>query len=217
MKFTTVLFDLDGVITDTAEYHYVAWKKLADSIGIEIDREFNETLKGISRDESLERILVKGNQENKYTAEGKAKLAKEKNDFYLTLLEELTPKDVLENITETLQFIKENEMKTVVASASKNAPLILDKLGLTEYFDIIVDPTSVKAGKPAPDIFLEGAKILDVDPAKCIGVEDSEAGVVAINDAKMYSIGIGSVDNLSHANIVINNTGTLRDTIAGLL
>lgn len=217
MKFTTVLFDLDGVITDTAEYHYVAWKKLADSIGIEIDREFNETLKGISRDESLERILVKGNQENKYTAEGKAKLAKEKNDFYLTLLEELTPKDVLENITETLQFIKENGMNTVVASASKNAPLILDKLGLTEYFDIIVDPTSVKAGKPAPDIFLEGAKILDVDPAKCIGVEDSEAGVVAINDAKMYSIGIGSVDNLSHANIVINNTGTLRDTIAGLL
>lgn len=217
MKFKGVIFDLDGVITDTAEYHYIAWKDLAIKIGIEIDREFNETLKGISRGESLERILIKGKKEKTYTQDEKDELAKRKNDYYLTLLEELTPNDVLENIVETLQYLKEKDMKIALASASKNAPLILDKLELTNYFDIIVDPTSVKAGKPAPDIFLEGARLIGLDPKDCIGVEDSEAGVVSINDSNMFSIGIGSVENLGHANTVIPSTSTLKNTIEGLL
>lgn len=217
MKFKGVIFDLDGVITDTAEYHYIAWKDLASKIGIEIDREFNETLKGISRGESLEKILIKGNKENDYTQEEKDKLAKSKNDYYLTLLERLTPNNVLENISETLQYLKDNNIKIALASASKNAPLILDKLELTNYFDVIVDPASVKAGKPAPDIFLEGARLIGLNARECIGVEDSEAGVVSINDSNMFSIGIGSIENLGHANAVIPSTSTLKNTIEELL
>lgn len=217
MKFKGVIFDLDGVITDTAEYHYIAWKDLASKIGIEIDREFNETLKGISRGESLEKILIKGNKENDYTQEEKDKLAKSKNDYYLTLLEKLTPNDVLENISETLQYLKDNNIKIALASASKNAPLILDKLELTNYFDVIVDPASVKEGKPAPDIFLEGARLIGLDSRECIGVEDSEAGVISINDSNMLSIGIGSIENLGHANTVIPSTSTLKNTIEELL
>lgn len=217
MKFKGVIFDLDGVITDTAEYHYVAWKDLANKIGIEIDEEFNETLKGISRGESLEKILLKGNKQNDFTQEEKDELAKSKNDYYLTLLEKLTPNDVMENILETLTYLKEKNLKVALASASKNAPLILEKLELSSFFDVIVDPTSVKAGKPAPDIFLEGARLVGLDSSECIGVEDSESGVTSINDSNMLSIGIGSENNLQHANLVIPSTRTLKDTIVSLM
>ncbi|WP_042273269.1 beta-phosphoglucomutase [[Clostridium] dakarense] len=217
MNFKGVIFDLDGVITDTAEYHYIAWKDLANKIGIEIDEEFNETLKGISRGESLERILVKGNKENYFTQDEKDELAKSKNDYYLTLLEKLTPDDVMENILETLKHLKENNIKIALASASKNAPLILDKLELSSFFDVIVDPTSVKVGKPAPDIFLEGARLIGLNSSECIGVEDSEAGVTSINDSNMLSIGIGSETNLQHANVVIPSTKILKDTISNLM
>jgi len=212
-----VIFDLDGVITDTAEFHYIGWKYLADKLGIEIDREFNETLKGISRIESLEKILIKGNKQNDFTDLEKQELAKDKNDYYLTLLEKLTPKDILENIKETLIYLKEEGIKTAIASASKNAPLILDKLEVTNYFEIVVNPESVEKGKPAPDIFLEAARLLGVNPTECIGVEDSEAGVVSINDANMYSVGIGSIDNLNHANIVINDTSSLKETLEKII
>lgn len=217
MKFKGVIFDLDGVITDTAEYHYIAWKELANKIGIEIDIEFNETLKGISRSESLERILVKGNKQNDYSESQKHELANFKNDYYLTLLQKLTPKDVMENIVETLKYLKEKNIKIALASASKNAPLILDKLKLKDYFEVIVDPSSVEKGKPAPDIFLEGARLIDIHPNDCIGVEDSEAGVVAINNSNMLSIGIGNEKNLNHANVVIPTTQTLQKTIENLM
>ncbi|RDY28535.1 beta-phosphoglucomutase [Romboutsia weinsteinii] len=217
MKFKGVIFDLDGVVTDTAEYHFIAWKDLADRIGIDIDIEFNETLKGISRGESLERILVKGNKQNDYTQEEKDKLLKIKNDYYLTLLEKLTPKDVMDNIHDTLEYLKENNFKVALASASKNAPLIINKLELNEFFDIIVDPTSVKAGKPSPDIFIEGARLIGLEVNECLGVEDSEAGVTSINDANMYSIGIGSELNLKHANIVIPSTSALKNTIISVV
>ncbi|MCC0782479.1 beta-phosphoglucomutase [Clostridioides sp. ES-S-0108-01] len=213
MKIKGVIFDLDGVITDTAEYHYIAWKDLANKIGIDIGREFNETLKGISRGESLERILEKGNKAEFYTNEQKEELAKYKNDYYLTLLERLTPNDIMDNIEETLLYLKENDIKIALASASKNAPLILEKLQLREYFEVIVDPASVKTGKPSPDIFLEGAKLMNLNPKECIGVEDSEAGVIAINDSNMLSIGIGSEENLGHAKIIIPNTSRLKETI----
>lgn len=212
-----VIFDLDGVIADTAVFHYKAWKRMAESIGIEIDEEFNETLKGISRGESLERILEKENKQNDFTQEEKDKLAHDKNEYYVSLLEELSPSDALQNINETLKFIKNKGMKTAIASASKNAPFILEKLELTKYFDVIVDPTSVAKGKPAPDIFLKGAELLSLSTDECIGVEDAEAGVCAINDANMYSVGIGDKINLGHANVVIENTQSLQDTIASLI
>lgn len=217
MKFKGIIFDLDGVITDTAEYHYIAWKDLAKKLDIEIDREFNETLKGISRSESLEKILINGDKEKKYTEKEKEELADSKNDYYLTLLEKLTPNDVMENIVETLKYLKENNIKVALASASKNAPLILDKLELRDYFEVIVDPSSVKQGKPAPDIFLEGARLIGLNPNDCIGVEDSEAGVIAINDSNMLSIGIGSEENLNHADVVIPSTKILKGTIENLM
>lgn len=212
-----VIFDLDGVIADTAVFHYKAWKRMAESIGIEIDEEFNETLKGISRGESLERILAKENKQGDFTQEEKDKLAHDKNEYYVSLLEELKPSDALPNVSETLKFIKKRGMKTAIASASKNAPFILEKLELTEYFDVIVDPTSVAKGKPAPDIFLKGAELLGLTTDECIGVEDAEAGVCAINDANMFSVGIGEEINLNHANLVIQSTNTLQDTIAKLV
>lgn len=212
-----IIFDLDGVIADTAGFHYKAWKKMAQTIDIEIDEEFNETLKGISRGESLERILVKGNKQNDFTQEEKDKLAHDKNEYYVSLLEELTPSDALPNIPQMLKFIKDKGIKTAVASASKNAPFILEKLELTKYFDIIVDPTSVANGKPAPDIFLKGAELLGLSNDKCIGIEDAEAGVCAINDANMFSVGIGDETNLGHANIVIESTHSLQETIASLM
>lgn len=217
MEYKGVIFDLDGVITDTAHYHYIAWKDLGQKIGIEIDEEFNECLKGISRIESLERILIKGNKEKSYNNVQKEELAKSKNEHYVSLLENLTPNDVLENIQETLIYLKESNIKIGLASASKNAPTILEKLELTDYFDVIVDPSEVKNGKPSPDIFLECARMLGLDANECIGVEDSEAGVVAINESNMLSIGIGSETNLNHANMVLPSTQTLKCTIKSLI
>lgn len=212
-----VIFDLDGVITDTAGYHYVAWKDLGEKIGIDIDKEFNECLKGISRLESLEKILIKGNKENSYNDLEKQDLAKSKNEYYVTLLDKLTPSDVLENIVETLNYLKENNIKIGLASASKNAPTILDKLQLRDYFEVIVDPAQVKKGKPSPDIFLECAKMLGLDAKECIGIEDSKAGVVAINESNMLSIGIGSESNLNHANMVLPSTKELTQAIKTLI
>ncbi|MGL4911829.1 MAG: beta-phosphoglucomutase [Romboutsia sp.] len=217
MVYKGVIFDLDGVITDTAQYHYTAWKYLGEKIGIDIDENFNECLKGISRLESLEKILIKGNKENFYNDLQKEDLAKSKNEHYVTLLDKLTPSDVLENIVETLNYLKENDIKIGLASASKNAPTILDKLQLRDYFEVIVDPAQVKKGKPSPDIFLECAKMLGLDAKECIGIEDSKAGVVAINESNMLSIGIGSESNLNHANMIIPSTKELTQTIKTLI
>lgn len=217
MMYKGVIFDLDGVITDSAHYHYIAWKDLGEKIGIEIDAEFNESLKGISRQESLERILIKGNKENYYNNVEKEELAKSKNNYYVSLLEKLTPEDVLENILETLIYLKQSNIKIGLASASKNAPNILNKLQLIDYFDVIVDPSQVKNGKPSPDIFLECAKMLDLDSKECIGIEDSEAGVVAINESNMLSIGIGSELNLNHADMVLSSTRELSEIVKSLI
>ncbi|MGL6108328.1 beta-phosphoglucomutase [Romboutsia sp.] len=217
MRYKGVIFDLDGVITDTAQYHYVAWKDLGIKIGIDIDEEFNESLKGISRLESLEKILIRGNKENDYNNLQKEDLAKSKNEYYVSLLDRLTPNDVLENIVETLNYLKESNIKIGLASASKNAPTILNKLQLIDYFDVIVDPSQVERGKPSPDIFLECAKMLDLNVKECIGIEDSEAGVVAINESNMLSIGIGSESNLNHANMVLSSTKELIQTIKTLI
>ena len=167
------IFDLDGVITDTAEYHYLAWKELANKIGIEIDREFNETLKGVSRMESLERILVHGNKKNDFTIEEKEKMANDKNMYYVSLIENITPKDILPGISKLLENIKSNNIKIGLASASKNANMVLNNLKLVNYFDFIADASKCKNSKPAPDIFLMALKGLNVEAKNCIGIEDA--------------------------------------------
>src|SRR5699024_1780275 len=174
------VFDLDGVITDTAKFHYVAWKELADSIGITIDLQFNEQLKGISRMDSLERILAYGGKENDYKAEQKEKMTKDKNENYVKLLDDLSPADLLPGVKAFLDAAKEMNVPCSLASASKNAPFILKKLGVYDYFDAIVDPATLKKGKPDPEIFVRAAELIHIDPSEAVGFEDAQAGIEGI-------------------------------------
>ncbi|WEG74216.1 beta-phosphoglucomutase [Vagococcus intermedius] len=198
--FKGVLFDLDGVITDTAEYHYQAWKLLAKELGITIDRDFNESLKGVSREDSLKLILNHGDQTNKYTLEECARLAEKKNHYYLSTIQSIGPKDVFPGILALLQELKAHQVKIGLASASKNGPFLLEKMALTSFFDTVADPAKVPFGKPAPDIFIAAAKGLNIQPEECIGIEDSKAGIQAIIKSRALPIGVGTTKELG-ANI----------------
>lgn len=200
-QIEAVIFDLDGVITDTASYHYKAWKKLADELGIYFDKKINELLKGIDRIASLEIILRNSN--NKYSAEEKKLLADKKNEYYKQLIGAMTPEDVLPGAVKTLKNLKARGYKTALASASKNAFAVIDKLELREYFDYIVDAAKVKNSKPDPEVFLTAAENMNVNPHNCIGVEDAEAGIRAIKSANMYAVGIGDKKILGEADDVI--------------
>ena len=201
-KTRAVIFDMDGVLTETSEQHFIAWKQLADKIGVEIDREFNEKLKGVSRMECLDIIMEKGQLTDKYSQEKKNELATQKNDNYRELIQSISRKDLFEGAVEIFDVLKRNNIKIGLASASKNAETLLNKMEIRDYFDVIVDPASLKNGKPNPEIFLKAAKALSVDPAECIGVEDAEAGIEAINRAGMQSIGIGEKNILTEADLV---------------
>ncbi|GAX89506.1 beta-phosphoglucomutase [Effusibacillus lacus] len=203
-KLEAVIFDLDGVITDTAEYHYQAWKQLADEIGVPFDREFNEQLKGIGRLESLELILSRG--ELQLTEAEKIALADRKNENYKQLIESISPDDLLPGILTLLKQLRENGVKIGLASASKNAPAVLEKLGITQYFDAIADASKIKKGKPDPEIFLTAADLLGVPYRNCIGIEDAEAGIAAIKEAQMTAVGVGNRETLKHADWIVDTT-----------
>ncbi|MDR5588098.1 beta-phosphoglucomutase [Clostridium aquiflavi] len=205
MLIKGVIFDLDGVITDTAEGHYKAWEKLADEIGVSISREFNEGLKGLSREDSLELILKQNNKSSNYTNDEKINLLDKKNKYYLNWISNLSKEDILPGVVVLLKKLKNADIKIGLASASKNAPLILEKLDLTSLFDIIANPELVSKGKPDPGIFLLAAKELNLQTKNCVGIEDSSAGIKAINDAGMYSIGVGNFDYLKEANCNVNS------------
>ncbi|MEG1504553.1 MAG: beta-phosphoglucomutase [Enterococcus sp.] len=194
--FKGVLFDLDGVITDTAEYHYLAWKKLADKLDISIDRQFNEQLKGVSREDSLKLILAHGNRSNNFTEAEFQALAKEKNDNYVEMIQSVSPTDVYPGILELLKDLKKADIKISLASASKNGPFLLEQMALSSYFDGIADPAEIAQGKPAPDIFLLAAKIVGLDAAECIGIEDAQAGIAAIKASGAQPIGVGDAKHL---------------------
>ena len=198
-------FDLDGVITDTAKFHYVAWKELADSIGITIDLQFNEHLKGISRMDSLERILAYGGKENDYTAEQKEEMAADKNANYVKLLDDLSPADLLPGVKAFLDAAKEMNVPCSLASASKNAPFILKKLGVYDYFDAIVDPATLKKGKPDPEIFVRAAELIHIDPSEAVGFEDAQAGIEGIKGAGMYAVGVEGNEPLTEADMTIKS------------
>ncbi|MCP3773200.1 beta-phosphoglucomutase [Paenibacillus sp. MZ04-78.2] len=204
-----VIFDLDGVITDTAEYHYEAWKALAEELSIPFTREFNEELKGISRMESLEKILVLGGKAHDVTEEQKIALANKKNEHYLTLIQNITPADVLPGISEFIAEIQAQGLKIGLASASKNAFAVLESLGLKDKFHAIVDAKTVQRGKPDPEIFLKAARLLEVEPGACIGVEDAAAGVEAIKGAGMFAVAIGAKELFGHADLVYKSTAEL--------
>lgn len=207
-----LIFDLDGVITDTAEYHYQAWKSLADTIGIQIDRNFNEKLKGVSRGESLDKILKYGNKIDDFSKEEKKKLTDQKNEMYVKAISELSRDDILPGIKIFLDDAKNKNIKMVIASASRNAPKILESLEIINYFKGIVDPTTLKNNKPAPDIFEMAVEMLDLPASKCIGIEDSKAGIKGINAAGIFSVGIGDAEQLSEANYILESTSELKLT-----
>ncbi len=209
MTFQAVLFDLDGVITDTAEYHYLAWKKLADSLGIHIDRAFNEQLKGVSREDSLKKILAHGNMLDKVSAEEFAELQTRKNEWYVEMIQAITPNDVYPGILALLQDLKASGKKIALASASKNGPMLLEKMALMPYFDTIADPSKVAQSKPAPDIFLAAAQGVNVDIRDCIGIEDAFAGITAIKSAGALPVGVGSAEHLGDDIALVSSTEQL--------
>lgn len=204
-----IIFDLDGVITDTAEYHYLAWKDLADELNISFSRELNEQLKGISRMGSLEIILKSAGKEQEYSELAKIELAERKNQLYQSLIAKITPADILPNIKQLITDIRAKGIRLGLASVSKNAFTVMEKLKLTDLFETIVDASTIKNGKPDPEIFLTAAQLLNVDPTACIGIEDAAAGVESIKRAGMYAIGIGSPAILAQADIVYTSTSEL--------
>ncbi len=211
-KFSDIkgfVFDLDGVITDTSIFHSQAWHQVADKVGSPWSKKLEDGLKGISRMDSLEMILQAGNVQNKYTDEQKVQLATEKNDNYLKLVNKMTPANILPGIKDFLDSLKANGYLISLASASKNAPTVLSKLQLTDYFPKVVDPASLKKGKPDPEIYTKGAEMLNLDPSQCIGVEDAAAGIQAINGAGETSVGIGDKNILKEADVLFANTSEM--------
>lgn len=192
------IFDLDGVIVDTAKYHYLAWKKLANELGFEFTKEQNELFKGVSRKRCLD-ILLNDIGKIEYTQKQFDTWMIEKNLDYLEFIVNMDKSEILPDVPKVLDFLKENEIPIALGSASKNAQPILEKVGLLSYFDTIVDGNNVTKAKPDPEVFLLAARQLGVSAANCVVFEDAVAGVEAANSAHMISIGIGDEDVLSKA------------------
>lgn len=203
MNTKAFIFDLDGVIVDTAKYHYLAWQKIANELNIEFTHEHNELLKGVSRVRSLDIILELG----KVTAsqEDKDRWLVQKNEEYLSYLVDMNESEILPGVFPILKFLKENNQPIALGSASKNARPILEKTGLLPYFDAIVDGNDVTNAKPDPEVFLMAAKLLNITPENSIVFEDSVAGVQAANIGNMTSIGIGEAKTLHEAKYIFND------------
>lgn len=202
MNVKACIFDLDGVIVDTAVYHFKSWKRLADELDINFTLHDNERLKGVSRMRSLEIILEIGHV-TKTEAE-QEELAFRKNEWYTEMINKMTPDEVLPGAKNFLILVKNVGIKTALGSASKNSGTILEKTGLTQYFDAIIDGNHVSKAKPDPEVFLKGAEALNVQPADCVVFEDAIAGVQAALAGGMKVVGIGSPEILTKANLVVS-------------
>ena len=189
MRYRGIIFDLDGVICSTDELHYLAWKEIADRCQIPFDREMNDQLRGVSRMESLERILSRGRGE--WTQEQKQRLAEEKNARYRELLGTLSEKDILPGVPETLQALRARGLALAIGSSSKNAVAILERLGLSGWFDAVADGTQIKRSKPDPEVFLLAAEKLGLPAADCLVVEDAQAGIQAAQAGGMDAASVG--------------------------
>ena len=196
------IFDLDGVIVDTAVYHYKAWKRLANQLGFDFTEEQNEKLKGVSRTRSLELILQWGGI-SKSPAE-QEELATLKNTWYVDMISHMTPAEILPGAKEFLLTCRAAGLKTALGSASKNSTMILEKVDIVDLFDAVIDGNKVTKAKPDPEVFLKGAEAVGVSPAECVVFEDAIAGVEAAIAGGMKAVGIGSPDVLSEANLVIS-------------
>ena len=213
------LFDLDGVLVDTAKYHYIAWKELADELGFTFTEQDNERLKGVSRVASLNILLEIGGLT--FSEAEKEKLAEKKNNRYVEYIKSMDSSEILPGALQFLKECREHGIKVALGSASKNAMMILNNTGLTPYFDAIIDGTHTSVAKPDPEVFLLGAKALETAPEHCVVFEDAEAGIEAAVRAGMVSVGIGSPDTLVAASVVVPslqhmNVTRLRESFASV-
>jgi beta-phosphoglucomutase len=208
MSNKAFIFDLDGVIVDTAKYHYLAWRNLANSLGFDFTEEQNEHLKGVSRVKSLEILLEIGNIN--LSEEKKKTLLDEKNNEYLEYVNKMTPDEILPGVIRVLDFLDKKGVKFALGSASKNASLILEKVDLLDRFTALIDGNDVSKAKPDPEVFLIAASKLKKDPENCIVVEDAIAGIQAANKATMLSVGIGSREVLNEANYVFKDMNEIK-------
>lgn len=204
-----LIFDLDGVITDSAVYHLKAWQDLAKEIGIDLPESFGDKLRGLSRMDSLEIILEYGHKENDYTQEEKEALAAKKNDAYIKAVQKMTKADILPKMADLLHEAKAQGLKLALASASKNAPLILHQLELEDLFDARVDPATLKHGKPDPEIYIRAQELLGLEKNEVISFEDAPAGVKSIKAAGQFAVGIGDPVVLKGADYIVGSTSAL--------
>ena len=217
LNIQACIFDLDGVICDTAKYHFLAWRRLANSLGFDFTEAENEKLKGVSRTESLNLILEWGGANITDEAE-KNRLAELKNTWYLEYITLMTPDEALPNVGAFLDDLREKGIKVALGSASKNAGMILDRLQMTDKFDVIVDGNSTSRSKPDPEVFLLGAEACGVKPENAIVFEDAEKGIEAALRGGFHAVGIGSADVLTEAHLVIPDFEgkTIEDIIIDL-
>ena len=201
-KIKACIFDLDGVICDTAKFHFRAWKKLANELGFDFTEEDNEQLKGVSRTESLKLILSWGKMEEN-DEEVLTAMAEKKNAWYVESIARMTPHEILPGVKSFLDDLKKRQIKIVLGSASKNSMVILEKLELLPYFDAIIDGNKTTKSKPDPEVFLLGAEAVGLKPKDCIVFEDAEKGVEAALAGGFYTVGVGHHDVLDEAHIVI--------------
>lgn len=203
LKYDAVIFDLDGVIVDTAKYHFLAWKRLAKELGIEFTKEDNERLKGVSRMRCMDIILDLGNKE--MSDKRKKELTDRKNNWYLEYVNQMDESEILPGSLDLIEKLVENDVKIAIGSASKNAKTILKKVNLIDKFEFISDGTVVTKAKPDPEVFTLAADKLDVEYDKCIVFEDSQAGIDAANSVNMLSIAIGKSNNLDNYDYIFNS------------
>lgn len=201
MDLRLAIFDLDGVIVDTAKYHYLAWKRLGSKIGIEFTRQDNERLKGVSRMRSLDILLEIGRQERSNSE--KEKLAMAKNGWYVEYINQMDSSEILPGVLPFLAELRGAGIKIALGSASKNARTILEKVGLTDYFEVVVDGNLVTKAKPDPEVFVLGASLLNTSPAQTVVFEDAQAGIEAALRAGMITVGVGDPGVLAAAHYVI--------------
>jgi len=204
------IFDLDGVIIDTAHYHYIAWKRLASEFGITLTHENNEMLKGVSRMRSLEIILSLGNLE--LPEQQKEQLAEKKNKWFVEYIESIRPEEIFPGVIDLIRNLKDQNIKIGLASSSKNAPRVIELLGIAKDFDTLVDGTMITLSKPDPEIFLLAAHKLGIAPHECVVFEDAEAGVEAALAAGMKCVGVGSAEQLAKANRIVARTGDFKSS-----
>jgi len=200
-EIKALIFDLDGVIVDTAKYHYLAWKELADELGFFFSKEDNERLKGVSRVRSMEILLEVGGVE--LDDDVKVQLAAQKNERYVGMIKKMPADEILPGALSLLKSAKDKGYKIALGSASKNAMTILNQVNITELFDVIIDGNKVSKAKPDPEVFLMGAKELNEKPENCVVFEDAAAGVEAAHNGNMFCVGVGTEENLPEADILI--------------